>query len=361
MPLGGRITPFFYQIDDVKHIVDEFEERLGGRRGKMIAHEVGLGKTIVAGLTIKELLQRDRLSRVLVLCPASVTEQWQQEMLEKIDEEFQVINPELLSAIGGRGWEAPLAITSIDFIKTHMLEKNPNKRQRRYNPYLLRSTWPAELKYDLVVLDESQFAKSNTAMRYKAAWQLVQQLRDQIGFILLLTATPVMNREEELYYQLALTYPDMLVRPDGTRETPKKSDLKALGEQWVTLRRETIRRKLRRDQDIRPLFAERKSPDDVTFEMAESESDLYSDFARYISDESEYYKLISIRAQAEGSPFLRIVPFIKTTYLREFCSSSDAIYNALVGRDVEENGVWSLEDEWKKTLGLEGAVGGADL
>lgn len=361
VPLGGRITPFFYQIEDVKTIADEFEERLGGRRGKLIAHEVGLGKTIVAGLAIKELLMRERIDRVLILCPASVTEQWQQEMLDKIDEEFVIINPDRFHALGQKVWEeTPRAICSLDFLKTHMLERNPDKRRRRYTPYILKDAWPKDLKYDFIVFDESHYAKSNTAMRYKAVWQLVQQLRAQDGFILLMTATPVMNREEELYYQLALTYPDMLTQPDGTRENPKKSDLNALGEQWVALRRESIRRKLRRDSDIKPLFAERKAPEDLTFEMTPAESELYSEFARYISDESEYYKLISIRAQALGSPFLRIVPFIKTTYLREFCSSSDAIYNALVGKDVEENSVWQLEENWNSTRDLASSVGGED-
>src|SRR5262249_22592574 len=265
-----------------------------------------------------------------------------------IDEEFVIINPDLLRALGQRVWEeTPRAICSVDFLKTHMLERNPDRRRRRYEPYILKSTWPINLKFDFIVFDESHYAKSNTAMRYKTLWQLVEQLRDQDGFILLLTATPVMNREEELYYQLALTYPDLLTRPDGTRETPKKSDLNALGDQWITLRRETIRRKLRRDADIRPLFAERTPPQDSSFEMSAAESELYADFARYISDESEYYKLISIRALAEGSAFLRIVPFIKTTYLREFCSSSDAIYNALVGQDIEDKGSWLLEEDWK--------------
>ncbi len=361
VPLGGRITPFFYQIDDVKNIVDEFEERLGGRRGKMVAHEVGLGKTIVAGLVIKELLRRGRIDRVLILSPASVTEQWQQELLDKIDEEFVIINPERSRVSGNKVWEeTPRAICSVDFLKSHMLEKNPDKRRRRYTPYVLKPGWPEDLKYDFIVFDESHYAKSNTGMRYKAAWQLVDQLRERDGFILLLTATPVMNREEELYYQLALTYPDLLTRPDGTRETPKKSDLDALASQWVTLRRETIRRKLRRDSDINPLFAERKSPEDVTFEMTPAESELYAEFARYISDESEYYKLISVRAQALGSPFLRIVPFIKTTYLREFCSSSDAIYNALVGQDAEEDGSWRLETEWNDKRDLNGNPGGQD-
>ncbi|MCC7438081.1 MAG: DEAD/DEAH box helicase family protein, partial [Armatimonadetes bacterium] len=360
IPLGGRITPFFYQIEDVKNLVDEVENRIAGRRGKLIAHEVGLGKTVVAGLTIKELLQRRKIERILIVTPASVMEQWQEELWEKIGEDFAIITADTLAEQGNSAWHtAQQAICSVDFLKDQMLQTNPERQQRRHTPYILQESWPADLQFDFIVFDESHYAKSNAAMRYKALWQLVRQLRKPDGFILLLSATPVMNKEEELYYQLALTYPDMLRDADGKQQLPTRSDLGHLQDAWQQLRHSAIRRKLRKEEDIRPLFAERAAPTDRAFTLSSAETELYREFAMWITEQSEYYSILSAQADTQNSPYKRIAPFIKIAYLRQFCSSSEAIYRSLVGEDERTDDQWTLESEWNSQRSLFGDIGGS--
>src|SRR5690606_24243888 len=120
-----------HQIEATYQVVNSLRPRF------ILADEVGLGKTIEAGLVMKELMLRKGYDRVIVCAPATLTVQWQNEMRSKFNEDFVILNrysyPEII-----RQWEKyPRILTSIDFIK------NP-----AYSDRVLSTRW------DIVVFDE---------------------------------------------------------------------------------------------------------------------------------------------------------------------------------------------------------------
>lgn len=161
-------------------------------RGRAIlGDEVGLGKTIEACLIIKESLLRGLARRILVLCPPSLVEQWQQELRDKFDLEFvSSMDPEFRAA-GGEAWSAfPRIVASLS-----------TARHPRHAEALKAAGT------DLVVVDEAHHLRRRTS----SAWRLVSELPRK--YVLLLTATPVQNELDELYNLVTLLRPGQLGTP----------------------------------------------------------------------------------------------------------------------------------------------------
>lgn len=158
------------RIDHHPHQHDAALRALRDMRGRaLLADEVGLGKTIEAGLVMKELLVRGLAHRVLILAPASLTGQWREELEAKFGEPFVVVKrPE--------DWNEPRLIASLDLAK-----------QPRHAAVALAQA------YDLVIVDEAHKLKRRTTQ----AHQFVARLNKR--YMLLLTATPVQNELSELY------------------------------------------------------------------------------------------------------------------------------------------------------------------
>src|SRR5437879_9177978 len=156
-------------------------------RGRAIlADEVGLGKTIEAGLLLKEYAIRGLVRRVLILTPASLTGQWREEMESKFELPFAV-----LRSVGD--WERrPLLIASIDTAK-----RDPHRASAQ------RTSW------DLVIVDEAHRLKN----RLSVNWRFVAGLSKK--YMLLLTATPVQNDMEELFNLVSLLKPGALRTYEG--------------------------------------------------------------------------------------------------------------------------------------------------
>lgn len=166
-------------------------------RGRAIlGDEVGLGKTIEACLIIKESLLRGLARRVLVLCPPSLVEQWQQELWEKFALEFvSTADPEFRAA-GGEAWSAfPHVVASLS-----------TARHPRHADALKAAGT------DLVVVDEAHHLRRRTS----SAWRLVSELPRK--YVLLLTATPVQNELDELYNLVTLLRPGQLGTPAQFRK-----------------------------------------------------------------------------------------------------------------------------------------------
>jgi len=173
------------RIDEYPHQVRVATVALQQMRGRaLLADEVGLGKTIEAGLVLKEYVLRGLVSRILVLVPASLTVQWQEELESKFDERFVINSDE-------DGWlRRDKVIASIDTAK-------------RENHAAVICSHP----YDLVIVDEAHRLRNRRTL----AWQFVNRIRKK--YMLLLTATPVHNRLEELYNIVTLLKPGLLGTP----------------------------------------------------------------------------------------------------------------------------------------------------
>ncbi len=172
------VEPFWHQIETVRKILKQFRGRV------LLADEVGLGKTIEAGMVLKEYALRGMADRVLVLTPASLVGQWQEELERKFGLVFATTYDSLLRDDAARFWDQPRIIASI-----------ASARRREHMEAL------AARQLDLVVVDEAHHLRD----RSSAGWKLVDALNKR--FLLLLTATPVQNDLIELYNLLTLLKP----------------------------------------------------------------------------------------------------------------------------------------------------------
>ena len=271
-------------VDHYEHQLETALRALRDMRGRaLLADEVGLGKTIEAGIIMKELIERGLVRTVLVLTPASLTEQWREELSAKFREEFTVVDTvegwqEVQTAETGR-W-----IVSLDRAK----------RDRHSEGALAR-------EYDLLIVDEAHKLKNRSTL----AWKFVNQIRKR--YVLMLTATPVQNDLMELYSLITILSPGQLGTVRGFRRHFLESADKRQPKNTPALRR------LLNDVMIR----NRRSRVDVTFPrrqaaiyhlaLSEAEWQLYADVTDYIrrrfqdQDSTKLMRLTLIILQRELS------------------------------------------------------------
>jgi superfamily II DNA or RNA helicase len=178
LPLLHNVETYWYQVETVRKVLKQFRGRV------LLADEVGLGKTIEAGMVLKEYLLRGMAKRVLVLTPAGLVGQWMEEMESKFDIKFASSYDNLLRSDPEAFWTQPMVIASI-----------ATARRAEHLEILARQS------YDLVIVDEAHHLKN----RSTSNWKLIDALRKR--FLLLLSATPVQNSLVELYNLLTLLKP----------------------------------------------------------------------------------------------------------------------------------------------------------
>jgi superfamily II DNA or RNA helicase len=178
LPTLRGVETYWYQLETVRKVLKQFRGRV------LLADEVGLGKTIEAGMVLKEYLLRGMAERILVLVPATLVGQWQEEMATKFDTQFATSYDSLLRNDPEKFWSQPRVIASI-----------ATARRAEHQEILARQN------YDLVIVDEAHHLKN----RATANWKLVNALNKR--FLLLLSATPVQNSLVELYNLLTLLKP----------------------------------------------------------------------------------------------------------------------------------------------------------
>jgi SNF2 family DNA or RNA helicase len=183
--------PFDYQIKAAQVMLRRFRGR------GLLCDEVGLGKTIEAGLVLQEYLQRQMVQRVLILTPPALVEQWREELAAKFGLDNFVTNtdPEF-RALGSQAWAAfPRVVASLAVA-----------RQAAHRPEM------TQIPYDLLIVDEAHHLKN----RATASWKLINEL--QRKYILLFTATPVQNNLDEEYNLITLLKPGQLETPRQFRQ-----------------------------------------------------------------------------------------------------------------------------------------------
>jgi len=179
-------SPFDYQVKAAQTALRRFRGR------GLLCDEVGLGKTIEAGLVLKEYLMRQMASRVLIITPPALVEQWREEMANKFRlRDFVASFDADFRAEGARAWETfPRVIASL-----------ATARRAEHREAI------AQIVYDLVIVDEAHHLKN----RASVSWKFINALQKK--YILLLTATPVQNSLDELYNLITILKPGQLKTP----------------------------------------------------------------------------------------------------------------------------------------------------
>jgi hypothetical protein len=170
LPALRGVETHWYQVETVRKVLKQYRGRV------LLADEVGLGKTIEAGMVLKEYALRGMAERILILAPASLVGQWRDEMESKFGMDFATSHDPLLRTDPARFWVQPRVIASIAAAR------------RKEHAELL-----AGLSYDVVVVDEAHHLRDQSS----ASYRLVNSLQKR--FLLLLSATPVQNSLLELY------------------------------------------------------------------------------------------------------------------------------------------------------------------
>ncbi|MBI4379626.1 MAG: DEAD/DEAH box helicase, partial [candidate division NC10 bacterium] len=242
----------------------------------LLADDPGAGKTIMAGLLIKELKLREAIERVLILCPAPLTIQWQDEMLRWFGESFDIIFSAVDQQQLTNPWQrSSQVIASIDYAKQE------DVRERAW-----------QQRWDLVVVDEAHKCSARTAsggqgreprVATTKRYDLVSRLTSQGDHILLLTATPHHGDEDKFSHFLRLIDPDLFPEPHrlGNQATAIRKDVFRLGKDspWAL-------RRLK--EDLKDLNGNRLFPDrhakTVTFRLNSEEYALYKSVTAYINE-----------------------------------------------------------------------------
>jgi len=199
-PFRSGITIEDYQLDPLVRAIDMARVNL------LIADDVGLGKTIEAGLVIQELLVRHRARTVFVVCPASLQVKWQVEMWDKFGLEFRIVDTAYIKqlrrerGIHANPWTSfPRLIASMDWMKS-------GEGLRLLKDILSPDvTYPR--KYDILVVDEAHNIAPTTAALYALESQrtrLIRTLSPHFNHRLFLTATPHNGYQESFTSLLEL-------------------------------------------------------------------------------------------------------------------------------------------------------------
>ena len=199
-PFRSGITIEDYQLDPLVRSIDMARVNL------LIADDVGLGKTIEAGLVVQELLVRHRARTVLIVCPASLQMKWQTEMWEKFGLEFRIVDTEYIKrlrrerGIHANPWTSfPRLISSMDWMKSG--EGN------RLMKDCLPSTFTYPRKFDILIVDEAHNVAPATASQYALESQrtrLIRTIAPHFEHRLFLSATPHNGYQESFTSLLEL-------------------------------------------------------------------------------------------------------------------------------------------------------------
>ncbi len=301
----SRVDPLPHQLEAV------YDSLLKLARVRfLLADDAGAGKTIMAGLLIRELKLRGLAERTLIVCPANLTFQWQRELREKFDEKFVVLKgDDIRDQFGINQWmEQKQILTSLDLAKRTTIL-----------PGLKQVHW------DLVIVDEAHRMSWTPPARKTARYALGELLRESSDHLLMLTATP--HKGDPTSFSLFL----QLLDEDAY------ADVRSI-RQAMEQRRAPFY--LRRTKEAMVYFPERQAdgtwaarkiftkriPHTVDFSIDGDEFALYREVTRFVKQQSA-------KAAAQGDdPRARAVGFLMSLYQRRLASSTYAMHRSLENR-----------------------------
>ena len=295
---NNRIEIEPYQVKAAYEILNSYDHRY------LIGDEVGLGKTIEAGIVIEELIARGRAERVLIVAPAPLTVQWQQEMREKFDRNFVIYDRDTVrthrkSHPNQNVWlQEDLIITSVDFAKQDDVVE------------ALRNL---EEEWDIAVFDEAHHLtarrSSDDSIERTQRYKVGEAVARNSDALLLMTGTPHKGKSDQFYFLTDLLDPyrfshESNIDPDGLEDLM----IRRLKDNMY-------------ETDGTRMFPE-KNIEALGVDMSPAERKLYDGVTEYIR---EYYNL----AQQEEN---QAVGFTMVIYQKRLVSSIYAIRKSLENR-----------------------------
>ncbi len=292
-------------VDPLPHQITAVYEAMLPRQPLrfLLADDPGAGKTIMAGLLIKELIARGDLQRSLVVCPGSLAEQWQDELFRRFHLPFEILTNDKLEAARTGNWflETNLVIARLD-----KLSRNEDVQEKLKAP---------ECRWALVVCDEAHKMSASIfggEIKYTKRYKLGQLLSTLTRHFLLMTATPHNGKEEDFQLFMALL--------DGDRFEGRFRDGVHTADVSDIMRRMVKESLLK--FDATPLFPERIAYT-VPYKLSDPEAKLYKAVTDYVRDEFN-------RAEAlQNDKRAGTVGFALTILQRRLASSPEAISQSL--------------------------------
>ncbi|MFD1850611.1 DEAD/DEAH box helicase [Oceanobacillus bengalensis] len=274
---GLRALEYLPHVEFLDHQISAAEQAIESMHGRAIlADEVGLGKTIEAGLILKEYMVRGLVKNALILVPASLVSQWVRELNEKF----------YIPAVAHRknyNWNQNVIISSLD------TAKRPPHRENIL-----------EIEYDFILIDEAHKLKNHKTKNY----EFVRALKKK--YCLLLTATPVQNRLIEIFNLISILKPGHLGNYDSFLENYGKD-----------------RKNIKQDAYLKQLIQKvmiRNTRQNT--ELNNTKRNIETVWVEFTEEERSAYQSL----ETATGPFSS---FSKITYLRELCSSREACYLSL--------------------------------
>lgn len=272
----------------------------------LLADDPGAGKTIMAGLYVKEMLLRSAAERVIIVCPGGLAEQWRDEMSDKFGLDFDVFQPGMqeLSRSGNAFQDYDRLIVRMDQVA----------RSDDYRTLLEQTSW------DIAVVDEAHRMSAHFRNQYgdlqkTKRFRLGEILAETSENLLLMTATPHSGKEEEFQLFMSLLDKDRFA---GRYEAKRHSKTDTAG---------LMRRMVKEEMltfDGKPLFPERHA-ETVTYELSPGEAELYQDVTDYVRSGMSAAQDIRKTDERRGNS----IGFALTMLQRRLASSPEAIYQSL--------------------------------
>lgn len=292
-------------VDPLPHQITAVYESMLPRQPLrfLLADDPGAGKTIMAGLLIKELIARGDLQRCLIVCPGSLAEQWQDELYRRFHLPFEILTNDKLEAARTGNWflETNLVIARLD-----KLARNEDVQLKLQAP---------DSRWDLVVCDEAHKMSATVfggETKYTKRYHLGQLLSTLTRHFLLMSATPHNGKEADFQLFMALL--------DGDRFEGRYRDGVHMADVSDLMRRMVKENLLKFDGT--PLFPQRIAYT-VPFKLSDPETHLYKIVTDYVREEFNRVEAL------ENDKRAGTVGFALTILQRRLASSPEAIYQSL--------------------------------
>lgn len=269
----------------------------------LIADDVGIGKTIEAGVIARELLDRGEIRRMAVLCPPHLAEQWQRELVEKFHIEAELV---LSSTIQRLERDLPLGVSVFDRHRFTIVSTDFIKSSRRAEDFVLKCP-------EFVIVDEAHGCTlaGGVGRGRQQRFELLRHMaEDNARHLVLVTATPHSGNEDAFRSLLSLLDPDFANLPIDLERAEREGIRRKLARHLVQRRRADIRHYLETDT----AFPERKDRE-ATYTLSQDYRTIFNDILAFARD---------YVSEADGGQRRRRVRYWSALALLRCVSSSPA-------------------------------------